>query len=811
MPVNFYLKFYGLLKTKSAFLSVNLVRNLISIIVNRFPWSACFVLLTGLPGYSQGPLKLTNTGALPGLTNKALNKDSLPLFLITSGKSPLLLGDDTLWTYRQICKSLKVLRAIPLDPADSTRLYNDLASQKTHEPFLRVHGNVQYDYLYRSFVDTPFSQRDFQQHTVQTSLSIVIKDRYPLKLNLSNRRGNSPYFRNFLNWNMQFDKNVFVRNGKQRLLQRIEKNYFERPELKITEAALKELITKYNDLKLRLKAPDILQRIIEEREKKFYQSTMPSSGDPALSTSDLKELNRRLTHKKESPFGLSDLNKELPKERFSEVVAEKNKELDSLQKQIAKLQLKADSIKNSLNKELIALRQKIYRAGSKKELRKITGGNDSLPENNVERFLANVKSFGIGRSMVNYSELTAWNVSLTGLNMEYNPGLYTAFAVGKIDYGFSEFFGRSARKDQSLLMGRIGLGDKDYKAIILSAFTGKKYNYSSVLADTVSDYVNVAGYSLEAILRKDENTGITAEIAKTTKPLSGSFRQNSGLHSLTNFSDNSNLGISVKGQTALKNTGTRLSGFFKKTGESFQSFSLFTYNTDQTAWQIKLDQGFLKNKIGFVTMLRRNDFTNPFTEKTFKTSTIFKSVQVNLRFPKWPVVSAAYYPGTQLYIIDKERIRENAYYILNGSVFYTYPVGAVRMLSSFVYNNYSSKGTDSGFISYSGASYIASQSFVLPKLQLQASYMFTDQEQLQYYTLEGSADYSITKAVRIGGGSKYNRLMNGGVYWGGEAQVSAEVLKLGTVQLQYEKSYLPTIQQTLFPIETGRVSWFKYF
>jgi hypothetical protein len=210
-------------------------------------------------------------------------------------------------------------------------------------------------------------------------------------------------------------------------------------------------------------------------------------------------------------------------------------------------------------------------------------------------------------------------------------------------------------------------------------------------------------------------------------------------------------------------------------------------------------------------MLRRNDFTNPFTEKTFKTSTVFKSFQLNVRVPKWPMLSAGYYPGTQLYIIDRDRIRENAYYIMNASVFHNYSVGNMRMLSSLIYNSYSSKGTDSGFISYKGASYMASQTFIFQKAQLQGSYIYTDQEQMQFCTYEANGDYSLSKIIRIGGGAKYNKVTEGKSYWGSRVLLAIEFGRLGGLQLQYEKSYLPTIYKTLFPIETGRVSWFKHF
>jgi hypothetical protein len=271
------------------------------------------------------------------------------------------------------------------------------------------------------------------------------------------------------------------------------------------------------------------------------------------------------------------------------------------------------------------------------------------------------------------------------------------------------------------------------------------------------------------------------------------------------------MGINIKAQTIIPETNTKLSGFFRTTGENFQSFSLFSYNTDQTAWLARADQSFLKNKITLTGMLRRNDFSNPFTDKTYKTSTVFKSILVNVRFPKYPSVSVGYYPGTQLYMIDDEKIRESAYYILNGTVVYSYFLKGLAMNSSVVYNKYTSEATDSGFVDYKGINYYASQSVFLRKLQLQGGYAYTKQPILEYYTLETSGDYALRNWIKIGVGAKYNNVSGGNNYWGESIQLRLDFKQLGRIQLQYEKSYLPSINQILYPVEIGRLSYYKNF
>lgn len=707
--------------------------------------------------------------------------DSIPLIRVMDIAPRIVKKGDIVWQYSGICKTLKVQQF--------TKQEYELQFNKTKRPLVSVHGNIMYDFLYRSYSDTPYYQRDFQQHTLQSSLSISVKDKYVFRFNLVIRQSNSPWFKNFFDGGLQFDKNAFLTNMKRRLENKLVTTSLDKLNLETIETALKQQYEKLNDTRRFLNRPDLTQLIIEERERIYYQKL-----------------------KKEQP-GL-DIKIDSSLTGVREYTSRKKKELDSIQNTITRLQGKADSLKNILNRETALIRKKVYQAKNISDLKKVNAeyGLPAEKQEKFEKFVSNIKSIGIGRSLINYSELTVSNVSLTGFNMEYNPRIYAAIAVGKIDYGFRDFFGRnSSSSKQNLLIGRLGVGDKDKMAVIFSVFTGKKYNYGAVLNDTANSYINVFGYSVEGILKKNENVNISVEVAKSTRPVTGNLRDNKETESLFRFSDQSNQGISIKGQTIIPETNTRLNGFFRKTGENFQSFSLFTYNTDQTAWYLKADQSVVKNRINLVAMLRRNDFTNPFTEKTFKTSTVFTSAQLNVRVPKWPSLSVGYYPGSQLYIINRERVRENVYYIMNGSLVHSYSLLGVRMVTSAIYSRYSNKGTDSGFINYNGATYLLAHSILYRKLQLNGNYILTDQQELKFFTLEANADYSPTASFRIGAGGKYNRTEDGKTYWGGRAQLMLEVKKLGGLQLQYEKSFLPTIYQTLFPVDMGRISWFKYF
>jgi hypothetical protein len=71
--------------------------------------------------------------------------------------------------------------------------------------------------------------------------------------------------------NMRFDKNTFVQTARKRALDKITERYWRKPDLTMAEAALKQAIDRYNTLKAELNSPDVLQKIVEEREKEYYR------------------------------------------------------------------------------------------------------------------------------------------------------------------------------------------------------------------------------------------------------------------------------------------------------------------------------------------------------------------------------------------------------------------------------------------------------------------------------------------------------------------------------------------------------------
>lgn len=662
---------------------------------------------------------------------------------------------------------------------------------KKSASFIKMNGFLRYDFLYRSFTDTPFAQRDFRQHTVQANLELTINNRYPLRLAVATRVSNSPFYRNFLDFNLAWDKQRMLRMAKERLVKKLES--VEYPELDLLLQAIESEKDKLGLLRYQLQLPDVQQRLIEERERNLEAWKARRNDTTALSIS-----------KSDSVVTA-----------FSDLWQTKLQEADSLQKRLKSLQQKADSLARCMRKKLATTRTQISRATSLNEINKMAVANGvslDAAQKGFAKFLSGVSNVGIGRSVLQYSDLTVMNVSLTGFHLEYNQGVYAALALGKVDYGFRDFLGRhQLPKSQDLMLGRLGWGDKDRLAFIVTAYTGTKIPYSATLPDSASRKMQIAGFSLEAIYKYDDNTSIVAEVAKSTRPISGRLKDNEGLNALFRFRETSNVAANLKAATLLRSSSTRVEGFVRFTGQHFQSFSLFQQNTRQIAWSVRVDQPFWKNRLRIMTQLRRNDFVNPFTEKSFKTSTLFASVQASLQIPKWPSLSVGYFPGTQIYLIDNERMRENAYYMLQAIMSYSVKLNTGYLMLTGMYNSYTTKATDSGFIQYSGNTYLLSANCVRSKWQFGGTWSIIDQPELRYANVEGTTSLAIVKWLRITGGVRLSQVCHGNSFWGGQAGMEWTIWKLGQIRLQYDKSFLPTIRRDLFPVETGRVGWVKTF
>src|SRR5258708_4892649 len=146
------------------------------------------------------------------------------------------------------------------------------------------------------------------------------------------------------------------------------------------------------------------------------------------------------------------------------------------------------------------------------------------------------------------------------------------------------------------------------------------------------------GFTLQGSYRLWNTTALTAEEAKSSMPdySMDSSRAHNVRASSLKMKDRSNEAYSLKLNTFLPSSQTRLSATYSRFGANFQSFSLFTTGTRQSAWSVRVDQPFFQKRLLVTGSIRTNDFVNSLLSTAYNSTADFASIQATLRLTKYP-------------------------------------------------------------------------------------------------------------------------------------------------------------------------------
>jgi hypothetical protein len=683
-------------------------------------------------------------------------------------------------------------------------------------PFLQVHGNIMYNVNYYSNIDTPFNEQHVYQHTVQTYLDITVKGQYPMRVYFTNRFSNSSLFRNFSDLNLNYNNTQFTQKIKTQVRERFLASLPSPTAPDSLKQELNATIKKLKVLDGRIKNPGLIQKMVEAREKAMRDSLAKMLNKPDTSYRLPVASYGKITDTLMTRLGIDTANIEA-------AYALKKQQVDSLRTRVVALQQMIKAATGQSQEAVNKVCSDIEQAKNPAKLKKIMEDNhigDSILPKGYKTLMA-IRSFGIGRSVVNYSELSAKNISVNGFQAEYNPDAYYAVATGSVDYRFRDFIVKGPKQSgQYLTILRYGRGLKDGNNIIFTWFGGRRQLYNAGTVDT-SQSVGIQtpssalmGFTLEGKYRLTNNIMLTAEVAKSSYPVYA--RDSSGKSSLPSqmleMSNRHNEAYSLKADAFFPKTQTTVRGTFKRLGANFQSFSTFTDGSAQTAWSASVQQLFFKRQLTLALGANTNDFSNPFIGSRYRSTTVFKSVQATWRRNKWPVVSLGYFPSSQITKLGDGLYQENLFYTLTGNVTHTYNVRQLMMNSALVYTQFYNRSTDSGFVYFNTKNLLLSQSVFMQQLTLQANAAGAINQDYRLYTLEGKALYNINKYVSVGGGLKYNYQTQFNIeQLGYSAETSLQIPKLGQIQFSAEKGFIPGMNKQLVPNNTGRATYFKTF
>jgi hypothetical protein len=433
---------------------------------------------------------------------------------------------------------------------------------------------------------------------------------------------------------------------------------------------------------------------------------------------------------------------------------------------------------------------------------------DSVLPKGYKTLLA-VKSFGIGRTMVNYSELTAKDVSIQGVQLEYNPSYYVAVATGVIDYRFRNYIVNSNRPKQYLNLFRVGLGMKEGNNLIFTYYTGKKqlYNLNTSDSAVTPDY-HIMGMALEGRWQMTPNIYFTGEVAKSSLPYYRENKQNSLFH----FNDHSNEAYAVKGFSFIPLTGTKINAVYKVMGAGFQSFSMYTTGSGQTAWSVRVDQPFFKQQLLITASIRQNDYTSQYQQADYRSNTVFKSIQATYRRKKWPVISVGYFPSSQLTKLSDNNYTENLFYTLVGSLSHYYTYHGITMNTTLSYTQFYNRQPDSSFVYFNTKNILLNHVMFLGRFSIQGTASAALNSEYELYGTDGNVQYKFNSWLDAGGGLKYSRQTVYNIQQiGYTANIRINIPRLGQIELMADKGFIPGAEKRLVSNNTGRVTYTKIF
>ena len=154
---------------------------------------------------------------------------------------------------------------------------------------------------------------------------------------------------------------------------------------------------------------------------------------------------------------------------------------------------------------------------------------------------------------------------------------------------------------------------------------------------------------------------------------------------------------------------------------------------------------------------------------------------------------------------------EHRYNTLNIILSHTYLAGKLSMSSNATYTKFYNKGVDTGFIYYNATTLSFNHSINLASLMLQGIITITNQSFLNQTTIEPVVSYQLKNKLSLSGSVKWNRVNHSETLWGGTAGLNLYLKKFGTIQMQYDKIYLPGYNRNLMPVDMGRLVFSRVF
>ena len=275
-----------------------------------------------------------------------------------------------------------------------------------------------------------------------------------------------------------------------------------------------------------------------------------------------------------------------------------------------------------------------------------------------QNLLLAVRKLDLGTFDPDYTTLVLSGVSLTGVNLEVNPGkLYAAFTWGKSVANFTNPLNFSSLAGgRNILSGRLGLGNKDNLLVAISVLKGTD-DSGNKIKDSLYDYylpnVNyVLGIDAKYKITSTAEVGIEyakSENIQTVKDEGSSVKNISSLAN-SNQAKYSSAFYAYSAVQFNENT-TKLKLSTRVIDPFYYSFGTPYLRKDNFRIEAKGEQSFWKKQLTTAITYRR-DADNIYNLKQGTSVTNTFLYNLNIRIKKYPYLLLTYSPNYQSLFIS---------------------------------------------------------------------------------------------------------------------------------------------------------------
>lgn len=292
----------------------------------------------------------------------------------------------------------------------------------------------------------------------------------------------------------------------------------------------------------------------------------------------------------------------------------------------------------------------------------------------TQSLFLSVKKLDLGTFDPDYTMLVLSGVSLTGVNIEVNPGwLYGAFTWGKAVANFDNPFNirQTLAGGRNIIAGRVGIGNKDKFLLATSILKGTDDSRNSIRDSFYNFYLpsNNHVVGLDFKYRINEGSEIGFEYARSESRQIENEETNLRDLALRNRYSNA---ILIFANTQFNKNTSRIRLMARSVDPYYYSFGTPFLRRDNFRIESKAEQLFWKRQLTFsITYRRDQDNIHRLKEGTSINNSFLFTTQIRIK--KLPYFILTYSPNyQQFFSASQKRIVLNNVKMYNAICGYTY-------------------------------------------------------------------------------------------------------------------------------------------